>query len=128
MGKKNKKVPPIVIKQPIVDRKKVPPIIDREVIPLAAAGELIAESIGAIVDRKKNPKVTETEHENLINGEKPGAAAAAALADAEQKPRLMDSLITDEKSKNDLKILGIGESIEGVPPVVEPEQVPGLAD
>lgn len=70
---KNYKVPPIVIKQPIVDRKKVP----------LAARKPVAEKVGAIVDRKRNPKVTGTEQENLINGEKPGTSAAAVLADTE---------------------------------------------
>lgn len=125
---KNYKVPPVVIKQPIINKKEVPPIIDREVIPLAAAGKPVAGSIGAIADRKKNPKVTKTEHENLINGEKPSTACAAALADTEQNPRLMDSLIAGEKAKIDLKDVGIGKLARGVAPVVEPEQVPGLTD
>ena len=106
---KNYKVPPIVIKQPIV------PIIGRKPVP---------GSIGAIVDKKKNPKVTETERENLINGEKTGTAAAAALADTEQKPRFMDSLITGEKPGIDLKDVGIGTLAGAVKPVVDPKPKP----
>lgn len=125
MGKKkddsenaNGKVPPVVIKQPFVDRKKV---------PLAASEEQVAGSVGAIVDRKRNPKVTGTEQENLINSEKPGIAAAAlALADAEQNPRLMDSLIAGEQPGVDLKDVGIGESIGGVAPVIDPKPTPKL--
>lgn len=64
---------------------------------------------------------------------KPGIAAAApALADAEQKPILIKtaaaSLIADEQPGIDLKDVGIGKLAGAVPPVVEPEQVPGLAD
>lgn len=121
---KNYKVPPLVIKQPIVDRKKVPPIADREVIPLTAAGKPITGSIGAIVDKKKNPKVTKTEQENLINGEKPGTSAAAALAGKKQNPSLMDSLITDEKAKIDLKDAGISKLAGRVPPIVDPKPTP----
>lgn len=107
---KNYKVPPIVIKQPIV------PIIDRK--PGIAA---VSAAAPAFKDMEENPILTEAEQENLINGEKQDVAA---LADTEQKPRLMDSLITGEKAKNNLKILGTGKSIEGVPPVVDPKPKP----
>lgn len=102
--------------------KKVPPIIDREVIPLAVAGKPVAGSIGAIVDRKKVPPIV---IEQPIIDRKPGIAAAAlALADAEQNPRLMDSLIAGEKAKIDLKNLGIGTLAGAVKPVVDPKPKP----
>ncbi|MBP3366036.1 MAG: hypothetical protein J6K96_03470 [Treponema sp.] len=117
MGNKNKKVPPIVIKQPIV------PIIDREPdiadVPAAAL---------AFEDMEENPIFIETEHENLINGEKPGTAAAAALADTEQNPILIkteaDSLIAGEQPGIDLKNLGIGTLAGAVKPVVDPKPKP----
>lgn len=113
MGKKNKKVPPIVIKQPFV------PIIDREPdiadVPAAAP---------AFEDMEENPIFIETEHENLINGEKPSTACVAALADTEQNPRLMDSLITGEKLGIDLKDVGIGTLAGAVKPVVDPKPKP----
>lgn len=105
--------------------KKVPPIIDREVIPLAVAGKPVAGSIGAIVDRKKVPPIV---IEQPIIDRKPGIAAAAALADAEQNPILIkavsDSLIAGEQPGIDLKNLGIGTLAGAVKPVVEPKPKP----
>lgn len=114
---KNYKVPPLVIKQPFV------PIIDRK--PGIAA---VSAAASAFEDMEENPIFIEAEQENLINGEKPGTSAAAALAGKKQNPSLMDSLITDEKAKIDLKDAGISKLAGRVPPIVDPKPTPESTD